>query len=246
MPLKSLTNKYVFEQGNGLTGFYRGLVRKQLDSGRLKIFVPGIYDDRYEPLEMADHLPDAEPASPIFGKSISQSGMFGVPDVGAIVWVFFSNLDANFPVYFATTLNSVPGVGQASWNRLKKKKKYTGQLLKNGPAEILMDETSQITLRCNSTEDIVERETNTSPTEILLDRENATNRIVMQADDVVINCKNFVVRSQNTEFDSAFKFIMRARGSRIDLQSPSIMLNAANGDGTNTITFKSATGAHVI
>ena len=246
MPLKSPSNKYVFEQGNGLSGFYRGLVRKQLDSGRLKIFIPGIYDDKYEPYEMADFLPDAEPASPIFNKSIEQSGMFGVPDVGAIVWVFFANEDANFPVYFATTLNSVPGVGQASWNRLKKKKKYTGQLIKNGPAEILMDETSQITIRCNSTEDIVEKESSTAPAEILVDREVATSRIVLQADDVVIKCKNFVVSSQNTEIDSAFKVIMRARGARMDLQSPSIMLNACDGDGTNTITFKSATGAHVV
>lgn len=246
MPLKCPTNKYVHEQGNGLSGFYRGLVRKQLDSGRLKIFIPGIYDDKYEPLEMADHLPDAEPASPIFNKSAVQSGMFGVPDVGAIVWVFFANLDANFPVYFATTLNSMPGVGQSSWNRLKKKKKYTGQLMKNGPAEILMDETSQICLRCQSTEDVVEKGSDTTPTEILMDRENATNRIVLQADDVVIACKNFVVRSQNTEIDSAFKMLLRARGAKMDLQSPSIMLNAANGDGNNTISFKSATGLHVV
>jgi hypothetical protein len=229
-----------------LTGFYRGLVRKKLDSGRLKIFIPGIYDDKYEPLEMADHLPDAEPASPIFNKSSMQSGMFGVPDVGSIVWVFFANLDANFPVYFATTLNAVPGVGQASWNRLKKKKKYTGQLMKNGPAEILMDETSQITLRCNSTEDIVEKQSDTTPAEILMDRENATNRIVLQADDVVIACKNFVVRSENTEVDSAFKILLRARAAKMDLQSPSIMLNADNGDGNNTISFKSATGLTVI
>ena len=175
-----------------------------------------------------------------------QSGMFGVPDVGAIVWVFFANLDANFPVYFATTLNSVPGVGQASWNRLKKKKKYTGQLLKNGPAEILMDETSQICLRCESTEDIVETGSDVSPAEILIDRENVTNRIVLQADDVVVSCKNFVVKSQNTEIDSAFKMLLRARGAKMDLQSPSIMLNAANGDGNNTISFKSATGLTVI
>lgn len=229
-----------------MSGFYRGLVRKQLDSGRLKIFIPGIYDDKYEPLEMADHLPDAEPASPIFNKSSMQSGMFGVPDVGSIVWVFFANLDANFPVYFATTLNAVPGVGQASWNRLKKKKKYTGQLMKNGPAEILMDETSQITLRCNSTEDIVEKQSDTTPAEILMDRENATNRIVLQADDVVIACKNFVVRSENAEIDSAFKILLRARAAKMDLQSPSIMLNADNGDGNNTISFKSATGLTVI
>ena len=246
MPLKSPSNRYVFEQGNGLSGFYRGLVRKQLDSGRLKIFVPGIYDDKYEPMMMADHLPDAEPASPIFNKSIDQSGYFGVPDVGAIVWVFFANQDANFPVYFATTLNTVPGVGQASWNRLKKKKKYTGQLLKNGPAEIQMDETSQITLRCVSTEDIVEQDSSTAPAEILIDRENATNRIVLQADDVVIKCKNYVVQTQNAEIDSAFTVIMRARGSKMDLQSPSIMLNADHGDGTNTITFKSATGAYTV
>ena len=246
MPLKSPTNKYVFEQGNGLAGFWRGLVRKQLDSGRLKIFIPGIYDDKYEPLEMADFLPDAEPASPIFAKSISQSGIFGVPDVGAIVWVFFANQDANFPVYFATTLNTVPGIGGNSWNRLKKQKKYTGQMLKNGPAEIIMDETSQITLRCNSTEDVVESETCTAPAEIHIDREHASSRIVLQADDIVMNCRNFVVRSHNTDFDSAFRIIMKARGARVDIMSPSIMLNADVGDGTNCISFKSATGAYMV
>lgn len=69
---------------------------------------------------------------------------------------------------------------------------------------------------------------------------------MLQADDVVIACKNFVVRSQNTEIDSAFKMLLRARGAKMDLQSPSIMLNAANGDGNNTISFKSATGLHVV
>ena len=89
---------------------------------------------------------------PVFAKSINQSGMFGVPDVGAIVVVEFLNLDANYPLVVGTILNSVPGFGKAIFNKMMRKKKYTKQIFKNGVTEISMDEHGSIELTCQSME----------------------------------------------------------------------------------------------
>lgn len=88
--------------GLRLTGFYRGQVIQHLDGGRCKVFVPGVYPDRYA--DSPDDLPPAEQAAPLFGGTCLGNGTFSYPNIGTVVWLFFENEDQNRPVYFAATL----------------------------------------------------------------------------------------------------------------------------------------------
>ena len=110
--LKEKSNQHLNQNGQGLDGLYRGEVRKQMSDGRVKVFVPGVYDPQFEADGMEDFLPNAEVMQPVWAKSINQSGSWGVPDVGAIVYVLFLNHDANYPLVIGTVLNSVPGFGK--------------------------------------------------------------------------------------------------------------------------------------
>ena len=78
-------------------GFYRGVVKRQLNNGYCLIEIPGILE--YEDF---DNLPPAEPAQGICG-GMSNGGTFSYPDVGSNVWCFFANGDIRQPVYFAVS-----------------------------------------------------------------------------------------------------------------------------------------------
>ena len=93
-------------------GIYRGKVvaRSDSKSGRLKIYVPGVYPEKYA--DDPDSLPDAEQAGPLFGGVSKGYGMFSYPHIGAILWVFFQNGDQNLPVYFASCLGGPEAAGQ--------------------------------------------------------------------------------------------------------------------------------------
>jgi hypothetical protein len=90
------------QNGNRLLGFYRGRVIKHLEHGKCKIYIPGVYDEEW--VLKPSLLPDAEPATPLFGGGIEGRGIFSYPCVGSTVWCFFVNEDQNYPVYFAATL----------------------------------------------------------------------------------------------------------------------------------------------
>lgn len=123
-----------------------------MSDGRVKVFVPGVYDPQFEADGNEDFLPNAEIMQPVFAKSINQSGSFGVPDVGAIVYVVFLNQDANYPLVIGTQLNAVPGFGKAMWNKCMRKKKYVKQILRNGVTEVAMDENGTIEMTIQSHE----------------------------------------------------------------------------------------------
>ena len=99
---------------------------------------------------MTHNLKQMELMMPVFAKSINQSGWFCCPDVGSIVLVVFLNQDANYPLVIGTTLNAVPGFGKAMWNRCMRKKKYVKQIMKNGVAEIALDENGSIEMTVQS------------------------------------------------------------------------------------------------
>lgn len=42
--LKEKNNQHLNVQGQGLDGLYKGVVRKQMEDGRVKVWVPGVYD----------------------------------------------------------------------------------------------------------------------------------------------------------------------------------------------------------
>ena len=62
-------------------GFYRGIVvaRSPARRGKLKIFVPGVYDEEFR--SSPEKLPDAEQASPLFGGVSGGLGMFSYPHI---------------------------------------------------------------------------------------------------------------------------------------------------------------------
>jgi hypothetical protein len=92
-----------------LNAIYRGVVEKNhsdpLKMGRCKIRVFGVHTDIKEEGATegipTDHLPWAEPATPIFG-GVSKVGIYGVPEQGAHVFLFFENGHILQPRYFAT------------------------------------------------------------------------------------------------------------------------------------------------
>ena len=194
---KEASNQHLNQNGQGLDGIHRGVVRKQMADGRVKVWVPGIYDPKFEADGNEDFLPNAEIMQPVFAKSISQSGFWGVPDVGAIVYVVFMNQDANYPLVIGTMLNSVPGFGKAMWNKCQRGKKYTKQILKNGVAEVALDENGSIDLTVNSMEGAAEDNGSMRDCHLTLDRTNVNNRIVLSADDIVLDCRNLLVKTFN-------------------------------------------------
>lgn len=110
-----LENSY--NDKNIFSGIYRGYVvwnDDPLVKGRIKIFVPGVYDDKYKVLP--ECLPWARPFSPSFGGGSTnpnnedkhvlndEVGWCSVPHAGDMktgsqVFVFFENGNINFPVY---------------------------------------------------------------------------------------------------------------------------------------------------
>lgn len=194
---KEASNQHLNQNGQGLDGIHRGVVRKQMADGRVKVWVPGIYDPKFEADGNEDFLPNAEIMQPVFAKSINQSGFWGVPDVGAIVYVVFMNQDANYPLVIGTMLNSVPGFGKAMWNKCQRGKKYTKQILKNGVAEVALDENGSIDLTVNSMEGAAEDNGSMRDCHITMDRTNVNNRIVLSADDIVLDCRNLLVKTFN-------------------------------------------------
>ena len=94
-----------------LFGVYRGVVEQNNDplkAGRVRVRIYGIHSASKLQKEGKDgipteHLPWAEPAGPIFGGN-SKTGIFGVPNNGAHVFLFFENAEITQPRYFATAL----------------------------------------------------------------------------------------------------------------------------------------------
>lgn len=179
---------------------------------------------------------------PPFAKSINQSGFFGVPDVGAIVYVRFLNGDANYPLVVGTQLNSVPGFGKAMWNKCLRKKKYVKQILKNGVAEISMDETGNIELTVQSMEGAAQDNGSMKECRITLDRSNCNNRIILDADDIIINGRNILINGFNITLDGKNKVEMHGRGGHVSAEAPSVFISANNGQGTNAVVLKGASG----
>lgn len=123
-----------------LIGFFRGIVLQHCSNGRCKIFFPDLtqYKKTEEPTVLnlesllkilnPEILPFAEPAAPIFCGCSKGNGCFSYPDLGSIVWCFFQNGDANYPVYFASSLG-----GERAANKwLEVRPNVTDETIKNG------------------------------------------------------------------------------------------------------------------
>lgn len=130
------------DYGNKLFGFYRGIVLKHLDHGKCKIFIFGVYHDTWQ--TKPDLIPNAEPATGIFGGNLNFNGTFSYPNINSMVWCFFANGDQNHPVYFS----SIPG-GQKSLKAFDSVMPNVHKFIA-GRTEFKMDELGLIQMKSES------------------------------------------------------------------------------------------------
>ncbi len=97
---------------SSLTGIWRGVVEDNNDplkAGRCRVRIFGVHTDEKDIKDVSgiptEHLLWAEPATPIFG-GISKIGIYGVPEQGSHVFLFFERNNIMQPRYFA----SAPGI----------------------------------------------------------------------------------------------------------------------------------------
>lgn len=100
-----------------LFGFYRGIVLKHLSYGNCKIWIPGVYPEKWNDASNADKLPTAEQASSLSFGAAKGLGVFTYPNIGSIVWCFFENGNRDLPVYFASTLGGQEAM--ANWDKAR-------------------------------------------------------------------------------------------------------------------------------
>ncbi len=104
---------------NTLNGVFRGTVISNYDpdvTGRIKIFVPGVYPEEFR--SNPDNLPWAEPCMGLFGgghtpsadaKAASlnaETGISSAPHNDAELFVMFERGDQNYPLYIGATQSS--------------------------------------------------------------------------------------------------------------------------------------------
>jgi hypothetical protein len=93
-------------------GIYRGKVVSNTDPdklGRIKIEIWPMFEGI-----LADALPWAIPAYPIFEGSGTGIGYFAVPKIDTLVYCFFENGNFNQPIYFAEAPSKVHGIPDSS------------------------------------------------------------------------------------------------------------------------------------
>lgn len=97
-------------EGNKLVGLYRGKVIQHLPHGRLKVYIPAVYPQKWE--NQPDMLPPAEQLTPLFAGSSQGNGVFSYPNIGSIVMCQFINGDQNYPLVIGATLGGPNAFGQ--------------------------------------------------------------------------------------------------------------------------------------
>jgi len=101
-----------------IRGIYRGVVEEIEDpmTGRVRCRIHGLHstsevlDNTQTDGIPTEHLPWCEPAIPITEFGVDGSGLFGVPQIGSHVLIFFENENLMSPIYFA----AVPS--KTEWN----------------------------------------------------------------------------------------------------------------------------------
>lgn len=156
------------------------------------------------------------------------------------------NQDANYPLVIGTMLNAVPGFGRAMWNKCQRGKKYVKQVMKNGVAEISLDENGSIDMTIQSHEGAATDNGSMKDCHISMDRTNTSNRIILSADDIVLDCRNLLLKTFNTQIDASNKVIIHGRGGRVAIMSPSIFINSNYGQGVNATVIKGSSGTLVV
>ena len=127
-----------------------------------------------------------------------------------------------------------------------RKKKYVKQILRNGVSEVAMDENGSIEMTVQSHEGTAQGNGSLKECRILMDRTNVNNRIILDADDIILNCRNLLLKTFNTQIDAGNKVIIHGRGGRVAIMSPSIFVNSNYGQGINATVIKGSSGTIVV
>lgn len=101
-----------------LHGFYLGKVLKHLPYGKIKVWIPGVFEDKYQDPGKWKELPDCVQLSPIFGGVYQGNGMFSYPNIKSTVMCLFINGDQNYPAYFASVLTGEKDGTWQQWDQI--------------------------------------------------------------------------------------------------------------------------------
>lgn len=118
--------------------------------------------------------------------------------------------------------------------------------MKNGVAEVALDENGSIEMTVQSQEGAAGGNSSLKECKILMDRTNVNNRIILDADDIIINCRNLLLKSLNTQIDAGNKVTIHGRGGHVAIMSPSIFINSNYGQGVNATVIKGSSGTIVV
>ena len=111
---------------------------------------------------------------------------------------------------------------------------------------VALDENGSIEMTVQSHEGAAEDNGSMKECRILMDRTNVNNRIILDADDIILNCRNLLLKTFNTQIDAGNKVIIHGRGGRVAIMSPSIFINSNLGSGTNATIIKGSSGTLVV
>lgn len=223
---------------NGIcySGFYRGKVVKHLDHGKCKIYIPEVYGISSPSSEAEiNKLPDAEPASPLFGGGNSGNGCFSYPNIGAIVWCFFDNEDINYPIYFASCLGGEKAEKNYIKSRSNASETASSQVesndayihsIKCGNSEINISESGVIIFICKSGNDY-------SKIEI-----NGNGNVTIESSKRISKTTSTIIDKSASQIRLESPAILENGTTQITMISPSIILDAKKGaikmHGVNT------------
>lgn len=193
---------------------------KHLSSGYCKIYIPGVYPEKWNSYDKADELPSAEQASPICFGANTGNGVFSYPNIGSAVWCFFQNGDQNLPVYFASSLGGSPAAG--NWDAARKMAgshpddAYVHKIhVKNSDIEIY--ETGQVKARTDFGGNFCE---------ILMD---ADGNIKLESSQTITLKTKALILDAETQLDAKSPQVAVTAATTASVTSPAINLNSAEG-----------------
>ena len=191
-------------------------------------------------------LPDAEPASPIFGGSNDGKGMFSYPNIGSVVWCFFQNGDQNYPVYFAACQG---GRGaNMHWDEVRAN--ITEDTASNGKDAYIHKIDAQFSTIKMWESGYIEIESKfdsagTDKTKIVLDGKG--NLIITSSQQMQVTAPNINIRATDV-LSLAAPQIKVTANTRLDIETPmySNMCGVSYNIASPSINMDATSGAAII
>lgn len=210
-----MSNK-CYEQPDKLFGMYRGIVKKHLENGVLKVFVPGVFPEQWS--TQPDMLPDAEMVVPIFGGNNNGNGVFSYPNIGAVVVCQFLNGDQNLPIVIGATQGG--NMAATSYHEVANElDPSTGKqpscihMVQVGRSKVKIYEGGTIEMRVDGKDG------------------KSSSLTLDQRGNVIINCDgSFQVKANNVRTDAKQQIAQYSGGTNIIASSGTTTINAKDVD----------------